>query len=93
MLHVDLRHYHRNVWRPAVSTVVRYDRGLCPGIGFLNCLDLFLGHVNGAKYKVNRFRHLFHFIYIQDNQAFNALRHRSIHLPAPAYGLFISLSC
>ena len=93
MLGIDLGYYHRNIGSPSVGTVIRYYRGLCPGISFFDCLDLVLGHIYGTKYEIYLCGYFFHFVDIHDDQLFHSFRHGSRHLPSIPHCILIRLAC
>ena len=89
---VDFGYDHRNVRGKAVRAVVGHDRALGLGVGLLQCLDLVLLHVDGAKDKVDLGGDLLHIGGVQHDHLFNALGHGGLHQPAAADGLLIGFA-
>ena len=89
---VDLGYDHRHVRGKAVRAVVGHDRALGLGIGLLQCLDLVLLHVDGAKDKIDLGGDLLHIGGVQHDHLFNALGHGGLHQPAAADGLLIGFA-
>ena len=89
---VDLGYDHRYVRGKAVRAVVGHDRALGLGIGLLQCLDLVLLHVDGAKDEIDLGGDLLHIGGVQHDHLFNALGHGGLHQPAAADGLLIGFA-
>ena len=53
VVRIDLRNDHGNVGSPAMGAVVGDDGGLGLSVFFLNGLDLFLGHIDGAEAEIH----------------------------------------
>ena len=93
MLRIDLRNDHRYIRCPSMGTVVGNNRCLTFRIGFLNLLDLILGHINCTEYEIYILAHFFNFQYVSHNKLLHSLRHWCIHLPSVTNGIFIGLTC
>ena len=89
---VDLGYDHRHVRGKAVRAVVGHDRALGLGVGLLQCLDLVLLHVDGAKDEIDLGGDLLHIGGVQHDHLFNALGHGGLHQPAAADGLLIGFA-
>ena len=89
---VDLGYDHRHVRGKAVRAVVGHDRALGLGVGLLQCLDLILLHVDGAKDEIDLGGDLLHIGGVQHDHLFNALGHGGLHQPAAADGLLIGFA-
>ena len=90
---VDLRHHHRDIRGAAVGAVVGDDRALCLGISLLKCLDLGLGHIDGAEDEVHLRSDLFHLGSVQHDHLLHAFGHRGGHGPAGTDSFLIGLAC
>ena len=91
-LHIDLRHDHGDVRRPAVRAVVGYDRSFRLRVSFLDPADLILAHIDCGEDHVNLRSYLLHFRDVHHCHPGNLLRHRRFHLPAAADRLLIGFS-
>ena len=90
---VDLGYHHGHVRGKAVGGVVGHDRALGLGIGLLQCLDLILLHVDGAKDKIHLGGDLLHIGVASSTTIFLALLgHGGVHDPAAADGLLIGFA-
>ena len=86
---IDLGHHHGHIRGKAVCAVVGDHRALGLCIGFFQCLDLILRHVDGAENEIHLRGNFFHLGSVCHDHLLHALRHGGGHGPAGANGLLV----
>ena len=93
VLRIELRHDHRDVRCAAMGGIVGDDRAFELGIAFFKRLDFILLHVDRAEDKVDHRGDLFGVcLGVHDDNVFERLRHRVVHVPAGADGVLVGFA-